>query len=154
MTEPDDRENYGSGTHTCYGYIAEWRLKPESTILEKLLGPFDVTAKWQRAPYALSELKRLGPDASKIIQPYLPAHDFGRASHGLATWDVAIAIIACIKTGLKKNLLPHIEWRLVLVRLEDSYKITRVADDDEDAKRLMKVGDLVTEVLDRDQGAK
>ena len=133
MTEEPDRTNYGEGSLTTYGYIAEWRLKPESALLGTLLSHSDVGSEWKQAPYIVSKLARLGPDASRLVRPYLPEYDFGKSEHGLIDILAAQAVIACLKTSLRDNLLEHIEWRIVLVKLTASHKMTR-ADDDDDVK--------------------
>ena len=122
-------KSYGKGQSTCYGYMIEWRLKPESKILALLLRHDEVEANWKRAPYSISELKRLGPDADKIIRPYIPKYDHGISEHQLLDKRVAEAVIACLKTIVPERLLDNLEWLLVLVKLETSWNLVQEEED-------------------------
>jgi len=128
MTTPTERTSYSKGNSTCYGYIAEWRLKPESAVLKTLLPYPDVSPKWAQALYTVSELARLGPDANKLVRPYIHEIDtFNKSQHGLVNELAAEAIIACLKTVVRYNMIEHIEWRTVRIRLTSSHEM--VLDD-------------------------
>ena len=143
-----ERENYGSGRSTCSGYIAEWRLKPGSVALCALLPYSDVGEKWSRANYDVAQLPRLGFDTQSLIRPYIPQHDWGKAEHHLLDKDVALAVVACLKTSIKQRLLEHIEWRIVRIRLEATHKLTREDGNSEEAKRRDEIEDVFNERIE------
>lgn len=118
-------KSYGRGKSTGYGYILEWRLKPESVPLIDVLprGLGQVGKDWSQGPYQIEQLGRLGVDAERLIRPMIEKFDWGRSEHGLVSLKVSKAILACLLTSIPEGLLKNVEWRIVRIRLEKSYEL-------------------------------
>ena len=125
-----EKESYGHSNLTTYGYMVEWRLKPESAAITDLLGVHDVKPEWRKGPYSIEQLGLVG-DAQKLIRPCIEKGFGDMERQGLVGRKVAIAIIACMETSLRPKILKHIEWRIVRIKLEKSHTLTR--DDDNQA---------------------
>ena len=126
-----DTKSYGAGNFTSCGYIVEWRLKPESAVIGCVNGNTDVKAEWRQAPYTAIKMV-LGPDASAMVRPIIQGPFAERlAEYDVVERDVGEAIIACLKTGIKRSMRQHIEWRLVRVTLHLSHRIEAAPQQEE-----------------------
>ncbi len=115
---------YRSGSGTSYGFIVEWRLKPESVLLSELLSYDAVQKEWCQAPYSIKDFVKLSEiEANLIIRPYIKESYFGGHPSDVVDKLVGEAIIACLKTSTPYKMIAHIEWRLTRVCEKYSHKI-------------------------------
>lgn len=122
-------KSYSSSHSSCYGYIVEWRLKPESVVLRTLLPYNDVQEDWHQGPYTIDTIGRItDTEADKLVRPYIPRYDGDISKHGVVGKSVAEAIVACLKTSIRESMLNHIEWRLVKVHVETTHKVTEASN--------------------------
>lgn len=139
IEEKKEKENYGSGHSSNYGYTVEWRLKSESAVLTALLGHLDAHKSWSRAPYSLSQLGNNSNSEDRLIRPRIGEYDTDKSRHDLINYKVAIALIACLQTSIPERMLKHIEWRIIRIRIEEEFSLTR---DDENGDAETRIDDI------------
>lgn len=141
----DEKKEYGSGRMSAYGYVVEWRLKPDSASLESLCGyGFARADTWSQAPYLIDQLGRHASGVEKLVRPYIRQDDERIAEHGLCRRDVAEAVMACLKTSIESKFLDHLEWRIARIEAKSEYTLTRSEDHQELEQRTNEVHDMLT----------
>jgi len=140
MTD-EERKEYGRGTATDYGYIVEWKLKEGSEAIADIHSKLGEPKKqWNHAGYEISEL--IGVKGN-IVHPVISNRDKELSDHGLVRKNVAVAIYYCLLTYVIPNLIKHLDWRIVRIKLETEHKMTLDDNDKETEERMNEFHDMI-----------
>lgn len=140
-----EKKDYGSGRMSAYGYVVEWRIKPESAAIGDFFGwDFAQAERWTKAPYSIEQLGRHSAAvAEKLIRPCIRRDDECIGDHGLVRRDVAEAVLASLKTMLDRKQLPHLEWRIARIEVTSSYSLIRSEENHEAEERSNELNDML-----------
>lgn len=125
MTDKEkEPEKYQSGSSDGYGYVLQWRLKPESEALADIFSKMGDPGKvWSNAPYSIEDLGIIGEISKVLVRPMIKKYDADLSKYGLVRRDIAVAIHACLLTSTPSKLLKHVEWRISRLKIKTSHNI-------------------------------